>query len=350
MEKILKEKTPLLIYNIDILEKHLKTLNNEFNFISLFYSMKANRNKSLLSILLKYVKGVDVSSIDEYYLAKEIGFSEISVTIPWIAYEMINKIYLENNVYNFNSENQLYEWIDFRNKKIKKISLRIKLSNLKEKKYVVYGTKSRFGIKINNKLLKYLKNKNIEVFRLHIHFGEKDILNLKIMFHNLDNLIKKIGTISELNIGGGFNNLYYTQKNYFINLLKLFSKKYPHIRIIIEPGCLIIQKCGFLLTEIKEVKDNFILLNSSCFNLFEWITPQIINPKNVLNLTNYSYNIYGISCFEEDVFQKNFKSSKLNIGDKLIIGPTGAYFESFYKNLNNIPFPNIKFLKKGELL
>ncbi len=160
-----------------------------------------------------------------------------------------------------------------------------------------------------------------------------------------------LSEVTTINMGGGITNLLLKGeiKN-FIN--KLIENKYTNrFEIILEPGRAITSLCGFLITSVIAADNsntkNEIILDCSAYNLFPWFLPRPISTNS--KRAKIIQNLWGNTCFENDYFASRLIFPELNINDKVIFYPVGAYSKNNHKNLHRIPYPNEYSYKNNKL-
>lgn len=354
-------KTPACIYNFDVLEEILNyirsEIENEYN-IKLYYAMKANNTDEVLSFISNHVDGVDVASFEEYKKAKKY-FNNISLNGPYFDENITSNIDNNKNlIIDMNSLSQLKKMFSCGMLE-REIGIRVNIDYNENNELI----KSRFGISLENKeFYNYINDNDIKLVRIHFHNGNKtneffDILKDKLRIIESRGLLKDIRTI---NLGGGISE-YIEQKKFhqFIDEIRKISKEFKeleNINYIIEPGNAIVEFSGLLVSQVTSSdiceNKNFVTLDTSAYNINRWIQPKIIGYKAFNNCEekNILTNIYGNTCFEQDIYIENKVLPYLNIGDRVFIFPVGGYCKSNSTNLHDIKFPKEYFFYKGELI
>lgn len=191
--------------------------------------------------------------------------------------------------------------------------------------------------------------------QLHIHIGQKkDVSILDNILRQIEQNICLLNIFEELetiNLGGGFDHLYVEKNdiNQFWEIVELFrnriSKKLrKDIRIVIEPGTLLINLAGFLYTKVVNEKLNTeeniqeITINASPFNLLAWSNPKPIKSTSLQNEL-LGTKIYGPTCYENDCFNDIENLPRLFIGDDILYHPVGSYVTSIMSSLHNLKRP-----------
>jgi diaminopimelate decarboxylase len=352
IEKAMDVETPAILYSQSIIDYFLNKFKSDSkNIINVehCFSIKANRNVDVLSYLSHLDLGFDVASEQEFDVARKIGSRSIYATFPSADINFIRGFYREGHIFDFDSMSQLIECRDII--KSNKIGLRIKIpltSNYRE----TYGINSRFGFNGEEfELIKFLNENKVQVSQYHIHVGEKQTTDLVEIIERVKYLIENYElykNVMVFNFGGGYSNLYLGNNNTtlfwkelgeFSVYLRNRSKKF---RIVLEPGKLITLLSGFLISKTKasNIQENGkrnIVLDSSAFNLFTWHRPKVVFPKG--NKSQEITNIYGCSCYENDIYALDLPVNRIGVNDKVIISPAGAYVSSMNKSLHGIPRP-----------
>ncbi|GAE16977.1 type I restriction-modification system [Bacteroides pyogenes JCM 6292] len=114
---------------------------------------------------------------------------------------------------------------------------------------------TRFGITAD--LLPDVLPHGIEGFHCHCHC-ESSSFELERTLHHLEKKFSRwFPQIKWLNLGGGH---LMTRKDYdtehLIRLLKELKSRYPHLRIILEPGSAFTWQTGVLTSEVVDIVEN----------------------------------------------------------------------------------------------
>lgn len=339
--------SPAYVYNLDILEYTLNEISKYFKRegIKIYYALKANQNLEILKKIRNNIDGVDVASIEEYRKVKYMfKGKDISITGPGLKFDEIKEIYKDNNIIDFNTLSQLTNCSSFLYNK--EIGLRINMDYTYENQTM----KSRFGISSTDSIKNTIDDLKVSLVRIHIHNGKKNNLFFIYFKNLLDNLNAHnlLINIREINLGGGINGLFNEQKTewFFEELQKIkhYYFKNQQITFILEPGRGIVENCGFLISKVltadidKDTNMLNVVTDTSCYNLFPWFKPKVLSHTSD-DCTEINTNIYGMTCYEGDIFIENKKMRTLRIGDRLLFYPVGAYSKSNHSNLHYIPFP-----------
>jgi ornithine decarboxylase len=200
-------------------------------------------------------------------------------------------------------------------------------------KYFVYGMPSK---KINEIISQIKDNPNINNLGIHIHRKSQNTSEWEIQEELEDSLTKESLTrINTVNLGGGLPTKYrsYTSKvmPYIFQKLtnaKNFLDKH-NIQTIIEPGRFLAAPCIKLETEIVQIYDDKIIINTTIYNCA--LDNTLTNTKMLIrqelneNQEGKHYLIKGNSPTRDDIFRYKVKLQNPKVGDKITFLNAGAY-------------------------
>ena len=156
--------------------------------------------------------------------------------------------------------------------------------------------------------------------------------------------------IKWLNMGGGH---LMTRQGYDIDhliaLLQSFKRKYPHLKIILEPGSAFTWQTGFLLTTVADIIENngiqtaVIDASFSCHmpDCLEMPYKPVIRNATDAIIGKLTYRIGGCSCLSGDYIGDWSFDKPLKIGDKLIFEDMIHYTVVKTTMFNGISHPSI---------
>jgi ornithine decarboxylase len=222
------------------------------------------------------------------------------------------------------------------NMKIKiNIGLRMKFKEhrIGSGKYFVYGMSSR---KVNE-LVKELEGNNlVDKIGIHIHRKSQNTSEWEIKSELEDSISEEsLKIISFVNLGGGLPSQYrnHALKDLSYVFEKLVdSKKFLdnfQIETVIEPGRFIAAPAIKLETEIIQIQNENIIINTTLYNcaLDTLIGghKMLVEGELKMEEEGMNYLIKGNSPTRDDIFRYRVKLKKLEIGDKIIFLNAGAY-------------------------
>lgn len=340
-------KEPTYVYHLDTISYQVFELLRLD--ATIFYSVKANNNKEIISFLNNMNINFECVSIDEVeYILQFTTNNKITFTPNFNNIKDIIKAFeLDVNII-IDNLNLIKDYPDvFKNKKF---GLRIDLNNGSghHSKVITQGKESKFGI-TNIELLENLDMiYRYNISGLHTHSGSyiKDINIYLDNLNNLTNLANKIPSIEWLNIGGGLAiNIDF---DFDILRKQIRQSKY---QIHLESGRFIVANSGVLISPINQIKIkediNYLGIESGMNHLIRTALYDARHP--ILNLSklnqssNTKYRIVGTICESGDVFG-DYYLPKSDIDDLIIIFETGAYGQTMNLTYNMKKLPNEIYL------
>lgn len=230
--------------------------------------------------------------------------------------------------------------------------LRVKLkeNTIRTEKYFVFGMNAKT---VNKRLRKLRNNKNIVKLGIHFHRKTQNMSEWNLKYE-ISNILEKdvLETIDIVNIGGGIPAAYANTNEDVIRTVfdkinefrSWLNKK--KIKMIIEPGRFIAAPSCKLVTYIKSIYENNIIVNASVYNtdLDALIVPvkllvQGEFPKNTNRLsTNIKpYVIKGLTPCALDLFRYRVYLDNPKVGGKIVFLNAGAYnFSSDFCDLEKL--------------
>jgi len=185
-----------------------------------------------------------------------------------------------------------------------------------------------------NKIISSIKNNSlIQKLGIHLHRKSQNTSEWEIIEEIKDSLSEEtLKRINFINLGGGLpveyrNYPLENQKYIFKKLAETinFLKKY-NIKTIIEPGRFIAAPATKLITEIIQLSDKNIILNTTIYNcaLDTIIGQHKMLVENEL-ATGEDYLIKGNSPTRDDIFRYRVKLKNPKVGNKITFLNAGAY-------------------------
>lgn len=332
--------SPKFVLSKNFLLNQLKKL--EEIGLKISYSYKTNKE---VGNLLQKISDVDFSlhrgeNIEDIKDKRKIWFflqAESSNELEILLKKGIRNFVLDNERDLEKILNVLENFQSSEEEKIKiNISLRMKFqeNRVGTGKYFVYGMNS----KIINKIIPKLKEKNfIEKVGVHIHRKSQNTSEWNIKEEISDSLSdESLKLIDFVNLGGGLPVEYKSYEigdyDYIFQKLKetkIFLDKYNIISYI-EPGRFLAGPSIKLETEIIQIQDKNIIINTSIYNcaLDTILTGTKLLVEDELkddDIEGDYYLIKGNSPTRDDIFRYKVKLKNPKVGDKIIFLNAGAY-------------------------
>ncbi|MEO8308242.1 MAG: bifunctional aspartate kinase/diaminopimelate decarboxylase [Pseudomonadota bacterium] len=213
------------------------------------------------------------------------------------------------------------------------------------------GTYSKFGVPLEElpDLQQLALRLGVEVFGLHSHTGSgiTDISNWTSTAEVLMDAAAKLGTVTTLNLGGGFavpDSAHRVRVDFAALDAKLleFKARHPGIQLWLEPGRYLVAVGGVLLARVTQVKQKgaqgYIgvatgmnaLIRPALYGAFH----EIVNLSRLTEEATGSYDVVGPICESGDVLGHDRLLPDAQEGDVLLVANTGAYGRSMASSYN----------------
>lgn len=355
--------TPLYIYDSEIIKKNYFLLKDGLaSLVDIFYSIKANPNIAVSSVLNKLGAGVEVCSGTELEMALLAGFQPENIIFVGPAKKTVDIVRaLELKIYAIVCESK--EELSVINELAKTRSVVANVAIRINPGFVVRdaslkmgGVPSQFGMDqqevLQNKNF-FLRLSNINLMGIHVFNGTR-ILQAETFVENTKNILKLAEELenewnvrfSMLDIGGGIGVPYFRNETGF-DLTKLASLNFPFLqeykrnhsntRIILESGRYLVAESGLFLSQINNVKKSrgkFFLITDGGMNCHFTAAgygsvlgrnfPVTLLTASVAKKTNY-YHVTGPLCTPADFMARDVLLPEAKCGDFVVIKASGAY-------------------------
>lgn len=368
IKKILEDVgTPVYIYSAKTIRRHYKVFEKSFSNIDhlICYSVKANSNIAIISLLKQLGSGADIVSAGELKRAlkagidpKKIVFSGVGKTPEEIEFALLADILM----FNVESLEELETLGEIAKKLEKKAPFALRINpdiDPQTHPYIATGIKrSKFGIPEEFVIEAYKKAKEspyLYPIGIDAHIGSQitsispfvsALSRLKKIWEELINLGFEL---KYLDIGGGLGIVYKNEEpplpqEYADAIIK--EGKDLKATIILEPGRVIVGNAGILVTKVLYTKENilkkFVIVDAAMNDL---IRPAFYQAYHKIIPVEEKYeefevvDVVGPICESSDFFAKERKLPKVKKGDFLAIMSAGAYGFVMSSNYNSRPRP-----------
>lgn len=308
-------------------------------------------------IFREYISHTTASSLFEARLAKEEFGSKAHTYSPAYTEEEFEEILDYSNHITFNSLSQ-YERFALKVQGRASVGLRVnpEYSEIETKLYNPCAPGSRFGI-LAQDLPAQLPG-DIEGFHIHCHCESGSDVFARTLIHIEEKFSKWFPQIKWINFGGGH---LMTRKDYDVELLiktlQDFHARYPHLKVILEPGSAFAWQTGPLVTKVVDIVENAgvktAIINASftchmpdCLEMP--YQPAIRHAKgqeaNGREQEEFVYRIGGNSCLSGDFMGWWRFDHELQIGETLIFEDMIHYTTVKTNMFNGIGHPSIGML------
>ena len=376
--------TPLYVYSGGTITDHFQRLDEALSGVEheIAYAVKANSNLSVLRLLAKQGAGFDIVSGGELFRVLKAGGDPAHCTFAGVGKTRAEITYaLEQGIYSFNVESE--EELCYLNQVAGELGLvapaavRVNPNiDAKTHKYISTGkSENKFGVDFEAILDLYARAAkdlpNIQLRGLQMHIGSQ-LTSVEPFIEAVEKVTPLVRQLKERHgivfwsIGGGIGIVY--QDSLESGAAEWWQKRDPAelpltierygselvprlkdlgLRILLEPGRLIVGNAGVLLTrclyEKKGVAKTFKIVDAGMNDLIRpalyeghhEIVP-LIQPATDARVVA---DVVGPICESGDFFCQNRELPDFQPGDCVALMSAGAYGFAMASNYNSRPLP-----------
>jgi len=374
--------TPLYVYSAGTIIDHYTRLDAAMTGVDheVAYAVKANSNLSVLRLLATHGAGFDIVSGGELFRVIKAGGDPAHCTFAGVGKTRDEIIYaLEQGIYSFNVESE--EELRYLNAvagelgMIAPAAVRVNPNvDAKTHKYISTGkSENKFGVDFGEILDVYERAskelKNIKLRGLQMHIGSQ----LTSIAPFIEAVEKVTPLVTELkarhgiefwSIGGGIGIIYHEslesasvdwwsnqpEEQRPLTIERYGNELVPRLKglglkILLEPGRLIVGNAGVLLTrclyEKKGAAKTFKIVDAGMNDL---IRPalyeghhEIVPLVEPASDERFKVDVVGPICESGDFFCQDRELPDFNPGDHLALMSAGAYGFAMASNYNSRP-------------
>lgn len=357
--------TPCYVYSKTAIEKNYQDFADALQPWSsrICYSVKANSNIAVLSLLAKLGAGFDIVSIGELERVLRAGGDVSKVVFSGVAKreDEIRRA-LTHGIHCFNIEsNAELQRLDKISREMDlqaNVSLRVNPDvDSTTHPYISTGLKeNKFGVDINQALEIYqhiVACSHLNAAGVDCHIGSQllDLSPYQICFERVFELVDRLHEngikLQHIDLGGGIG-IRYSENDQppsadeFAKLLAPFMQG-RSLEVFIEPGRSIVGEAGILLTRVEHIKEtadkNFALVDAAMTDLLRpalysaWHDIASVNLQQDSAADEAIYDVVGPVCESGDFLGKE-RNLRLQEGSLLAIYAVGAYGFVMSSNYN----------------
>ncbi len=348
-----KVGTPFYLYSHATLKRHFSAFNDAFDGMErlICFSAKANTNLAVLKLFANLGGGLDIVSRGELFRGLKAGISPDKIVYSGVGKQVDEIDYaLYKNILMFNVES--FEELELINQRAGWYKLKAPVAirvnpdvDPKTHPYISTGLKkNKFGVDYKTAIKAYkIANslKNIKIIGIDCHIGsqitetgpfEDALKSIKMLIYELKDLGIEIRYVD---MGGGLGITYHDESppqpsEYAGSIIKLL--KGMQIKLILEPGRVIVGNAGILVTKVLYKKSDdakeFVIVDAGMNDL---IRPALYrafhNIEPVVKSEGKSIiaDIVGPICETGDFLALDRKIADVKNGDFLAVMSAGAY-------------------------
>jgi diaminopimelate decarboxylase len=355
--------TPVYVYSRRTLRQHYLRLSDAFAELRhlICFSVKANPNLAVLSVLAAEGTGADIVSEGELQRALKAGIPAGKIVFAGIGKtreEMASAIRAGILMFNVESRSELeaLEGVAGDMGSTADIALRVNPDvDPETHPYIATGLKeAKFGIGMNDAISAYERAASlphINVVGIHQHIGSQiaQVEPFRESLLKTGEMVEKLRDegldIKYVNIGGGFAIPYHEEevpypKDYAEAIGSILAN--TGCEVILEIGRMIVGNAGTLLTRVLYRKSsgdkNFVVVDAAMNDL---IRPSLygsfhdILPVKKLDREEETVDVVGPICESGDFMARERSLGRSEPGELLAIMSAGAYAFSMASNYNS---------------
>ena len=312
-------------------------------------------------IFREYISHTTASSLFEAKLALHEFGSKAHTYSPAYTDEEFAEILACSSHITFNSLSQYHHFApQVQGKASVGIRVNPEYSEIETELYNPCAQGSRFGI-LASDLPETLPN-DIEGFHIHCHCESGSDVFQRTLQHIEDKFSRWFSQIQWINFGGGH---LMTRADYDVELLidtlRAFHSRYPHLKVILEPGSAFAWQTGPLLARIVDIVENAGVKTAIINASFTCHMPDCLempykpairhavtleaDDLETARTTPHTYRIGGNSCLSGDFMGLWQFDHDLQIGETLIFEDMIHYTTVKTNMFNGIGHPSIGLLR-----
>ena len=385
--------TPLYLYSAGTILDHYGRLNEALAGLDhlICYAVKANSNRAILRLLRDAGAGFDIVSGGELFRALKGGADSRKCTFAGVGKSRKEIEYaLEQGVYSFNIESEaeldyINQVASAKNQRAP-IALRVNPDvEAQTHQYISTGkSENKFGIALERAAQVYeraSKMPSITIRGVQMHIGSQitEAAPFVAAIEKIAPLVSELKSkyaIEFFSVGGGLGIAYESsvasgsgdwwtsQRSHPLTIQQYVDAILPPLtrlglRILLEPGRLLVGNAGILLTRVRYIKETaqkkFAIIDAGMNDL---IRPALYGSYHEIVLVDGSgmsenktekMDIVGPVCESGDFFAQDREMPELQPGDLLAVMSAGAYGFVMASNYNSRPLP-AEALVRGDKL
>ena len=355
-------QTPMYIVEENLLRDNLSLIRDvaQRADIEIILAFKAFALWKTFPIIREYISSTTASSLSEARLAYEEFGTPAHTFSPAYTDSEIGQIAECSSHLTFNSLSQ-YERMAAKARSANgnlSFGLRVnpEYSEISTLLYNPCAPGTRFGISADK--LPATLPADIEGFHCHCHCESGSDVFQRTLVHIEDKFSKWFPQLKWINFGGGH---LMTRDDYdvelLVSMLKEFHKRYPWLKVILEPGSAFAWQTGVLVAQVvdivedKNIKTAILDVSFTCHmpDCLEMpYQPEVRGAESVemeRATEKNTYRLGGNSCLSGDFLGSWRFDHPLEIGEKLIFEDMIHYTTVKTNMFNGITHPAISMLK-----
>jgi diaminopimelate decarboxylase len=372
--------TPLYLYNLDAIAAAHAAYEQAFAALDHLtcYAVKANSSLAVLDALIRSGAGLDVNSRGELFRALRCGADPSRITMTGVGKSRQDiEDGIDAGILLFNAEsaeeceriNDIAETRDVTASVVLRINPDV---DAHTQPYLATGlAEHKFGLSIEDAVAEIdrivaLPRVRLAGFGMHLGSMLFDAAPYTAGLRTLSAFIARIRPrlrhdVTHVNIGGGIGVPYLDDDVPFAPqaLADVIARELPAgVRLLTEPGRLLVANAGVLLTRVEYVKRNnlrtFLILDAgmndlirpALYDAHHEIRPARLHPGRPVQ----SYDVVGPVCESGDTFAVQREIEEVRQDELVAIFSAGAYGATMSSTYNSRPLAAEAVVSEGTWL
>ena len=373
-----KVGTPVYIYSEATMRRHAQVFRDALAPLGdplIAYAVKANPNAAVLATLRDEGLGADVVSGGEYRRAIAAGIAREKIVFSGVGKtEEEMALALQGGLCQFNLESveeaEMLSAVATAMGKTAPVAFRVNpdVEAGTHAKISTGAAHNKFGVPMTDAIAAYARARGLPGLAIQgvaVHIGSQltKLEPLEAAFRRVGELIARLRAegheISHADLGGGLGIPYDPEaplppdpRDYAAMVAKVTEGW--NVRLIFEPGRLIVGNAGVLLTRVIRVKpgatDPFVIVDAAMNDLMRpslydaWHAIDAVAPTGEKMVAN----VVGPVCETGDTFATGRSMDAVSPGDLVIFRTCGAYAATMASTYNSRPLTPEVMVKGGD--
>ncbi|HEY7958923.1 MAG TPA: diaminopimelate decarboxylase [Sphingomicrobium sp.] len=359
--------TPVYVYSTATMCRHVAALKGALEGLAdplIAYAVKANPNGAVIATLAKAGLGADVVSGGEYMRAIAAGVPADKIVFSGVGKtEEELRLALQGGLYQFNleslSEAEMLSAVATKMGRTAPVGLRVNpdVGAGGHAKITTGAAENKFGIPIGQAAETYariaiLPGLSVQGVAVHIGSQLTSLEPLERAFERVGGLIAELRSaghdIRVADLGGGLGVPYDPDQppppspDQYGAMVQRIAGSWD-VRLVFEPGRLIVGNAGVLLARVIRVKpgirDPFVIVDAAMNDLMRpalydaWHRIEAVRPTG----SQRTSNVVGPVCETGDTFATARRMDEVAAGDLVVFRTAGAYAAAMSSTYNSRP-------------
>jgi len=320
--------------------------------VDMILALKGFAMWGVFPLIKPYVKGVSASSVHEARLAYEEMGTRAHTYSPAYTDNDFDTLLKYSSYVTFNSLNQYERFRERVHRHERPVSMGLRINpEFSAVDTALYNPCSR-GSRLGITARQLGENLPEDIEGLHVHaLCESSAEATKSLLETVEMKFGRLFPhIRWLNLGGGH---LMTRKDYhtqcLIDTLKTFRAKYPHIRLILEPGAAFAWETGVLTATVEDIVENAGIRTAILDVSFTAHTPDCLEMPYKPRIRGASdvqpgergWRLGGNSCLAGDYLGEWSFDEEPYVGKRIVFEDMIHYTMVKTTTFNGVPHPSI---------